>query len=321
MNAARNVLADLVEKRLWPVAVLLVALLVAVPMTLAKPGEPTEVASQPTVEQKDADRPELNLTRTSTTGFQRAPRVNDDRLDPFGRRGRAKATEKAAGELADAADDVIDSSTGGGGSEGGGGGGGGGGDTPNSTPKPPKGDDPQDDPDPTTPEVKTEEDDVIAVLVQTATPSETEESDAKELEDVRTLTPLPDTANPFLVYMGRAENADKAMFLVSADVKVTLAGGRGTCAPSVDDCRTLILAVGDTATFTPTTGTDVKPISITLTDIEKKDVPVADGTEETETAADAELAARAIGAKALKSVLRDDDVVNQLVRAKVKIRK
>ncbi len=39
MTTLRNIWADLVEKRLWPVAVLLAAGLLAVPVVLAKGGE------------------------------------------------------------------------------------------------------------------------------------------------------------------------------------------------------------------------------------------------------------------------------------------
>lgn len=312
MSALRNILTDLVEKRLWPVALALVAVLAIVPVVLGKPGEPTEVVSQPSVESKTNDDPTLALTRASATGFARAPRVNDEKLDPFGVRGvKAKKTKEAAKDLSSAADDVIASGGGGGGEVTTPGGGG----TVPKVPKTPTTKDPKPTPTPDEPKVETEKDDIIAVLVQTGTDSE-----AKEIENVRTLSPLPDTENPFLVYMGRAENADKAMFLVSADVTVTLTGG-GSCAPSLTDCRTLILGVGETAKFAPVVASEaLKPMSITLTDIETKEVPVADGTEETEEASDAEKAARVIGAKALKSVLTDDEVVNQLVKAKVKIR-
>lgn len=315
MTMLQNIWADLLEKKIYLVAVVTLLALTAVSfMYLSKPGPPTTSATVPPAPADTADGPELSLTRSSVTGFARAPRVNDKRVDPFGS-GITKKFEKELLAYLQAAKDVENGGStqtdlGGGsvdtsGSTGGGSvpntGGGGGGVTPtppDDTDKPPK----------TTP-VKTEKDDLLTVLLTTA-----QDAEAKEIEDIRTLSPLPDSENPFLVYVGKAGD-DKVSFLVSADVTVT---GDGVCAPSPTDCRTLTMAVGDTADFVLLTKENAK-ISLTVTDLVTKKVPVT-GDPATEEAAQLEATNRAIGAKALRSVIRDEVVLTSLVRNGVKIR-
>lgn len=308
MNIFQNILSDLVEKRLWPIAAILVAMLVAVPMTLAKPGEPTSTATVPPPVSDAAEGPELSLTRASTTGFARAPRVNDKRVDPFGAR-YDEAFGKALKAYLAAADDVIDDSLGGGtdvGGDTGGGGGGGGTTDPGVDPvvDPPKGEDPGTE----DPEIEYEKDDLLTVLVTAG------EAEPTEITDIRTLSPLPDTANPFLVYVAKTSD-DKASFLVSADVTVT---GDGTCAPSPTDCRTLTLGIGDTADFVLLNKDNAK-VSVTVTDLETKKVAIT-GDDATEEAAQLESETRAVGAKALKSVIRDEEVLKSLAEQGVKLR-
>lgn len=306
MNILKDIWTDLVEKKLWPVALLLVALLVAVPMTLAKPGDPTAAPVEtPTADTGDGG-PQLALTRAATTGFARPPRVNDDRLDPFAARGRSKALKDAAESLGDAADDVL-------------GGGGGGGTSPGSSdpksPDSPKTSTPEPE---TEPEVETEADDLLSILV-TATGTD----EPEQINDIRTLSPLVDPEAPFLVYVGKTSTND-ATFLVSSDVTVN---GDGACSPTPQDCRTLTLGIGRTAEFS-FVGEPTKKITVTVLDIETKQVKVggdddalpgaSDDTSADEAAA--QQLKREAGAKALKSVLGDDDVVAELARRKVKIR-
>ena len=302
MSFLKNILADLREKPLLGgLALILVALLVGVPMTLAKPGEPTAVATVPAPHSDDDTGPELALTRASTTGFARPPRVNDKRLDPFGVRGEAPAS-KDVKTLQNAIEDVISAAVDGGG-------GGGGGVTPVVTDPGPS-DPPADDPAPTTPKVEYEQDDLLTILITSGT------EEPKEITDIRTLSPLPDADNPFLVYVGKA-SGDNASFLVSADVSVT---GDGTCTPTPQDCRTLTMGIGDTNDFRILTGENAgKTISVTVTDMETKKVPIT-GDDATEEAAQLESETRAVGAKAVKSVLKDPDVVESLIAQKVKIR-
>ncbi|MDO9356810.1 MAG: hypothetical protein Q7T55_24140 [Solirubrobacteraceae bacterium] len=310
MNIFQNILSDLVEKKLWPIAVGLIVVLVALPMTLSKPGESTATAVVPPPKVEEDLGPQLSLTRAANTGFARAPRVNDKRLDPFGS-GLSKGQEAALVKMLKDANKVIDSATAGAGSDitttSTGGGGTDGGVTPVVTDDPGDGGTTEPTPKPT-PKPETEQDDLLTVLFTEA------EKEPKEIEDVRTLSPLPDTENPFLVYVGKTSDG-KVSFLVSADAQVT---GDGVCSPSPTDCRTLVMKVGDTADFVLLNKENAK-VSVTVTDLETKRVLVG-GDEATEEAAQLEAETRAIGAKALKTVLTDDIVLGDLVTRGVKIR-
>jgi hypothetical protein len=298
MSFIKDIGHDLVEKKLWPFAAILLVLIVAVPMTLAKPGAATISPTLPTKIAEEEIGPELALTRAVNTGFERAPRVSTTRLDPFGRRSKAKV-EKAASQMASAANSVAS-------------GDGGGASTSPTTQSTDPGTTTNPSPKPTpVPTVKTEEDDLLSVLF---TEEDVPDTPPVALDDIRTLSPLPDADDPFLVYVGKAD-ADRASFLVSADVTVS---GDGECSPSPQDCRTLTLSIGQTAHFV-LLSKNAKKIAMTMTDMETKRVAV-EGTDGAEKAAKLENKGRAVGAKALISVLKDDTVVESLMHQHVKIR-
>jgi hypothetical protein len=58
--------------------------------------------------------------------------------------------------------------------------------------------------------------------------------------------PLPDAKNPILVYLGVEKGAKRAIFMVDSSVTPQ---GDGTCAPSPADCETVHLHEGDTEFF------------------------------------------------------------------------
>lgn len=297
MNVFQDIWRDLIEKKLWLVALPLVVLTLAVPMAIGSSDEIADVPVPPPAEVADGG-PALNLTATSTTGFARAPRVNNKRLNPFAARTNPSLA-KTAEQLGEGADAVID------GGQPGSAGGPSMPSAPGGSGGPPSGERPQE------PKAEYETDDLLSVVWHEG------DADAKPLEDLRTLTPLPDADEPFLVYVGKTKSG-RASFLVSADVKVT---GQGACTPSRTDCRTLEMKVGDTAVLellTKPTGqggnTEVK---LTVSDIERKKVLVnGDGAE----ANALETRARVAGAKALKSVLDDELIVGALKRQAIRIR-
>ncbi len=316
MKIFKDILTDLRENKIAGIgALILIALLVSVPMTLAKPGEPTGATVMQPEGDVAAEGPQLTLTRASTTGFARPARVNDEQLDPFASRAKSGSLKKTADSLGSAADDVIGgdgTSSGGTGDDGSGDSGSG--ETPPTTKDP---------------EVKTEQDDLLSILVTDGTAG----AEPEQLVDIRTLSPLVDPEDPFLVYVGKTASG-AASFLVSADVTVD---GDGECAPTPQDCRTLTLGVAETAEFVYVATPD-KKVTITILEIETKRVPVdttaastdtsASDVDATESDPDSGTQAslrrasllRKAGAKALKSVLGDDEVVKSLAKQKVKIR-
>lgn len=329
MSVFQNIWSDLVEKKLWPVALLLVAMIVAVPVVLAKPGASTDTGAAPTPPTVETDDgPQLALTRAATTGFARPPRVNDERLDPFAARISDAQLKKIKAVLSKAVNEIID------GNGGVGGGAGGGGSTPDNSP----GSNPPADPTPTSPEpntkpeVKTEQDDLLSILVSQSGSAEAASAEPEQINDIRTFSPLVDLEDPFLVYVGKTSTGG-ATFLVSADVTVS---GDGVCAPSQNDCRTLTLEVSETAEFAKIADPKIKT-AITVLEVETKHVPILDdataaagGGDDVDAASEEPLEnaeqlvraaeARRAGAKAVKSVLSDDEVVKSLKANKVKIR-
>lgn len=311
MNTLKLIYADLIEKKLWPVVLLLVALMVGVPYYLSKPGDSPVTPAVAPMTEPTGEGPQLALTNASTTGFARPPHVNDERLDPFASRASSKAVKDAVDAVNDATDSIL------GGGDGSGGGPGGSGDSPTPVPEAPKPTSPA-DPDP---EVETERDDVLAILVSEAGEAETEPT---QIEDIRTLTPLVDPEDPFLVYVGKTASG-AANFLVSSDVTVN---GDGTCAPSLTDCRTLTLAEGETADFVYVKDPK-KKLSITVLEVETKDMPIlkdeagnagADTSDEEAELASHRFELRRAGASALKSVVGDDSIMAELARQKVVLR-
>ena len=218
MTTLRNIWSDLVEKRLWPVAVLLLAGLIAVPLVLARgAGEDSDSNSASAV---------AVTARADTTGpeivtLDVAPQVkrHDGRgRDPFAQPKSAKAAKAPALPSGATAD-------------------GGGGGEPAS---PAAGSD-------STKSTKP----VPAKRVATG-PTYTvdlrfgQADSMKTLRDVARLTPLPSASSPFFVFLGAKSDGKTLVFLVSSDAKAT---GDGTCRPSSKECETIELGAGDTEFF------------------------------------------------------------------------
>lgn len=305
MKLINDIFSDLVEKKLWLPAALLIIAIVAVPMQLAKPGDPPPAPAVPSASITEDSGPALALTRASKTGFERAPRVNKAQLDPFGERTDTQAMaayKQVKKQILDALKDVMGGSGSGsdGGSIGDTGGGGGDGVVPQAPEDPSTDEKPSED-------AKPEVDDLLSVLVTVG------EGTPTQLDEVRTLSPLPDATNPFLVYTGK-NSSGAAVFIVSADVQPT---GEGQCEPSPDDCQTLTLAEGQTEDFKILTGGS-GTVSITVIGIETKEVTTT-GTGA--RAARLEAKGRRLGAKVVRnSVIDNPLILKSLADQKVKIR-
>ncbi len=300
MSLVNNILADLREKRLWLPVIGLVALIAVVPMVLGKPGDPPPAEPVPNVNAPTDTGPELALSRQVTTGFKLAPRVNKSMVDPFGDR-----TDKPGEELLKAFKEAVDGATGGTGTGGDTGSTGNGGDTSgssdNGTGSAGGGSGGSDKP-------QTVTDDLLTILVTKG------DGQPEQIEDIRTLTPLPSTDDPFLVYVGKTTGGE-ASFLVSADVTVE---GDGQCDPTPTDCRTLILAEGQSSTFTLKLK-DNEKIQITVVAIETKKVDVS-GSSAATRAARFEARSRKVGARVLRNAVKDRAVLSSLAQQRVRLR-
>jgi hypothetical protein len=228
-NLARNIWKDLVERRLWPVALVLVIALVAIPVVLAKPAPqgpvaPTAVASAPGPEPLVASAASI---RSNTGGAL----VGGKFKDPFHQlhvvsQAGTSATVVAKGPATSDASSTAgggsgDSSGSGGGSSGSGGGSGGSGGGSGG-----------------------------GSAEDTGTKLKIEFGLAGGKRTVREIspgTPLPASSNPLIVFLGFGKDGTRPVFLVSSDVVKT--EGEGTCKPSKSVCSELTLAVGEAQFF------------------------------------------------------------------------
>ncbi len=211
MSFARNLLQDLVDKRLWPVAVVLLVAAVAIPVALKK-SEP-HVATVATARQPSTP-PVLPGTPVSleADGFHDA--LSGAPLkDPFRQQHVPKPPASVTAQVQPS---QTSSSTGssGSGSTGGSSSSGGGGSS-----KPPASGSTK-----------------IKLRFGTAGTS-------LKTYELAPLTALPSASNPILIYLGLLKDGKTAAFLVSSDGTPQ---GDGTCKPSASVCQTLLMKAGDT---------------------------------------------------------------------------
>jgi hypothetical protein len=266
----KDLWADLREKRLWPVAVVLVLGLIAVPLVLAKPAKDAAPAAVPAPTSQLPDAGLKVLAASDDTGAGSDLGVFNPK-DPFRppskvlHRGAATATASSAtsgsagpssGGAASAGSPSGSSAggsggSGGGGTSGGGSGGGTGGGTGGGNFTPSR---------PTTRTQRYEY--VIDVTFNHNTKT-------RRVNSMHRLDMLPSQNSPLLIFMGVDKNADNAVFLVDS----TLTGvGEGTCRPSADKCSFLYLGPGSVHAFT---GQDGQSYTIRLDEIRRVKVPSA----------------------------------------------
>ena len=220
MNAVSSIWRQLVRRRLWPVAVLLLAALAAVPVVLARepeavtPLDPVPVVS--TTKDDDSIAAPV-VAKVEPEDRSRRRRVLGAPKDPFAPppapKVKAKKADEPEGE--DAGKDLAPEPSKSGGSTGG------------SLPV---------DTEPAEPK-KTYKAGTIIVRMGVA------ESETRERFAIQKLGPVPSDEAPLLIYMGLTKNGKKAKFLIDAAIEVD---GDGDCKPHPASCETLELAVGET---------------------------------------------------------------------------
>jgi hypothetical protein len=259
MSVITDTWRQLVRRRLWPVAALLVAALAAVPFLLAKDPEPAPVASPASGGSATgtgvlATEPIVALAAPEDRAERR--RVLGARHDIFTpTKKAAKATAKAAkadGATAASAGADAAASTGTSGagaspspsagaspSAGGSAGGSNGGstgtgtgstgtETPAATPTP--------EPAPATPEPTWPANSLTVRFGDAA-------ADSLEKSTLERLSPLPSADEPVVIYLGLADEGTTAVFLLGDGVQPT---GDGVCLPEPTSCETLALKAGET---------------------------------------------------------------------------
>ncbi|MGZ8647042.1 MAG: hypothetical protein ACXW08_00130 [Solirubrobacteraceae bacterium] len=222
MNVVTNTWHQLARRRLWPVALLLVAALVAVPFVLASEPEPVapSVEPMPAVSADDEIAAPV-VAKVATEDRSRRRRVLGVRKDPFEpapvkKKEAKQASTKTTKGTTETKSSAPTTPSGGGGST-----------VPSappstepSLPDPPKGS--------------------VTVRFGDAT---SEDLPAGWLTKLR---PLPDAEEPLLVFMGLTKNGKQAKFLVDESLTPT---GDGTCKPHPSSCETVLLSRGETEFF------------------------------------------------------------------------
>jgi hypothetical protein len=250
MKAIRSVIDDLVQRRLWPVALLLVVGIVAVPLLLGHEGgsaaadtTPAEVAAPGATTDVALATTDVGATDTPASG-RALKRMH--RRDPFA--PPAEEVPKAAARPPQ--DTPASPGGGGGGASSGGGvsaGGGsslptGGGGVSSSVPS-------------SSTATTTTTTTSTTTTTTTPAPVPTYAYTAVDVafgrvssgltlrRDVARGSPLPGPAAPVVVFLGLQAHSHTAVFVVSGDADPR---GDGRCRPRPGDCQTLLMRAGET---------------------------------------------------------------------------
>jgi hypothetical protein len=229
MNAVTSIWRQLVRRRLWPVAILLVAALAAVPVMLTREPEVAALPPDPataTAAKVDDTIAEPVVAQVTPEDRSRRRRVLGAVKDPF----RPAPVKKPKADKAQV--DVPEVKT------------------PGASPA-----DPGFGSVPSSGSGSSSGGFITPVVTEPA-PKKTYyaagtiivrfgESSQETLDrfTVRKLGPVPDDELPLLIYMGLTKNGKKAKFLVDASIEVD---GDGDCKPHPASCETIELAVGET---------------------------------------------------------------------------
>jgi len=227
MSAVTSVVRELVQRRLWPIALVLLVALVAAPFVLAKDEEPAAVTSTPASQQ--ASEPASVVALATEGDLPRRRRVLGTAKDPFKPSVKERKEKQAATEDGSSADTTTGSDSGSGsgsGSTGSGSTGSGSSGTGDS------GDTGSDDAAEPTP--------AGALTIRFGDA----QGDTPERSVLEKGEPLPDDENPALVYEGVDDGM--AVFLVDATVS---ADGDGRCEPDPASCEKVRLKPGETEFF------------------------------------------------------------------------
>jgi hypothetical protein len=238
MNPLRNLVRDLVERRLWPVALLLVVAAVAVPVYLGRSSDEGDAVDTPlpgATAQADvkASKAAVSLDESA----DESDGVGNVR-NPFKQKHvpKAEAADTGTSDTGSngaAASDTSGSSGSSPSSDPGSTGGSGSGDTGSGGTTPPA------TADDTTPKV-----DVTRVTLHLG-----KLGDLKTFKDVARLSALPSAGNPLFVFTGVLKDGKTAVLLPSSTVQISEESDV-ECKPSNKSCQKLELEQDDTVFFT-----------------------------------------------------------------------
>jgi hypothetical protein len=238
MNAVRGVLRDLVDRRLWPVALLLVVAAVAVPVYLGRSSSHDD----------SAETPVANATAQADVKASKAAVSLDDTAsesdgvgktrNPFKQQHVPKAKKADTGSGSGGKSSSSDASPAGGAASSGGSSAAGGGSTPSSS----GGSSPSGGSD-TTDQTAKPKVDVTKVSLHLGPIGQ-----LTTYKDLARLAPLPSAGKPLFVFTGVLEDGKTAVLLPNSTVQIGEESDV-SCKPSNKSCQTLELEQDDTVFF------------------------------------------------------------------------
>ncbi|MEA2179067.1 MAG: hypothetical protein QOG77_2364 [Solirubrobacteraceae bacterium] len=244
MKFLRNLLSDLVEKRLWPVALVLAGALVAVPFLLGGGGDAGE-----------SDVAAVPVTHGATPKATRV-RVSEDTevatIVPTGEKHNPFTQPKANKAAAKVQETTSPESS----APAGGGTGGATTDpattTPSTTPATPAPAEPEDTK-------------VLEVDLRFGEPGKTKQ---KAYDDIARLSALPSAEHPIVIFLGIKKDRKTATFLISADATAT---GDGTCKPEPTNCQTIEMQEDESTFLDIDLGEGVRQFQLDVKSISETD--------------------------------------------------
>lgn len=226
MSAVRNIFNDLVDRRLWPVALALVAALVAVPVMLgggssaSSPASPDPLASAAAT--GATAQAAISVSTPSTARHDRPGAVRN----PFAQH-KVPASAGGTSSVQTITPAPVSSPV-----------------TP--SPAPSYGSGGGYTVTPVVPGSGGGKRDTTVTDVWHVDLRFGDAGNQKVRHDIPRLTPLPSTTDPFFIFLGVLSDHKTAVFLVSSDAT---ANGDGTCKPNPTQCDTIEMKAGDTEFF------------------------------------------------------------------------
>jgi hypothetical protein len=290
MSFLRNLVSDLVEKRLWPVAILLVGALVAVPFALggtsaADPAETATATPSTTTTTATTIRvsEDTNLSSLAPTGAKHNPFTQPE-VEKAATPEDSAATTPSASEATPTSGDT--GSTGGGAT------------TPSTTTTTPSGSTGT-----TKPETDSSDDEqdegstkAIRVDLRFGEPGNTKQ---RSYTDIARLSALPSAEKPIVIFLGVKKDKKTATFLIPSDATAT---GDGACKPSATNCQTIEMQEGDSTFLDIDLGTGVRQFRLDVQRVGEIDKAT------TEKASTARARASVAGRAYLRSALESGEV-------------
>ncbi len=254
MSVPRNMLKELLERKLWPIALVLIIALVAVPVLLTKKA-PTDIVNPPT-----GPLPYSSGTTLPAISVQTTPatsKLTGKGRNPFTPQEIAKTTTTTAVVPTTTTTASTDTSTGGAGSSSSGSGES---SAPaSSAPAPVTSTTPSTHATPPAPSTPAPTGLTATQSYHVSLAITTSGGGINTIDPLERLSILPSKQQPMLVELGVLQGAHSVLFAVEPG---TVVSGAGTCTPGPIDCEIVTLAPGQTEGVSKQAGSGSTPVAL-----------------------------------------------------------